>query len=257
MRKTVVGLLLLCAALLGATPLLARDKPITIAVEDDWAPYSSLKKDRSGPEGFTVDVVREIYKAKGIGVHLVAVPYARCLNMTDTGAAIACLHTPKVRENIDKYWWHETPVVDVDYFVYGLAGETSGISNTQALEGQSVGITHGYTYPSDFTDNQKINKVPYRSEELLLKMLVNKRIRYIVVSEPPIAALAKSHSPWLAQIKKLGALERLPHYLNFSKKDPRSQELLQVFEAGLKELKKSGQYDKRLTKLRKEAGLSY
>lgn len=34
---------------------------ITVAAEDDWPPYSSIKADKSGPEGFSSELVRAVF----------------------------------------------------------------------------------------------------------------------------------------------------------------------------------------------------
>jgi ABC-type amino acid transport substrate-binding protein len=43
----------------------AQNPVVTVAAEDDWAPYSSMKADKSGPEGFSPDLVQAVFKLKG------------------------------------------------------------------------------------------------------------------------------------------------------------------------------------------------
>ena len=61
----------------------ARAETITLAA-DEWAPYNSVPNIQ--PEGYMVDVVREIFKSHGIEVVYHMVPWQRALEGSRKGA---------------------------------------------------------------------------------------------------------------------------------------------------------------------------
>ena len=88
-RRWPATWLALAIAALATTAMAAPEK-ILLAAEDDWPPYSSVRADRSGPEGFAVDVVREAFATQGVQVGFVVVPFALCMLMARTGEALGC-----------------------------------------------------------------------------------------------------------------------------------------------------------------------
>lgn len=251
--RLLAGSWLGCMAL--AASLQAAPSTITIAAEDDWPPYSSRKPGTDEIEGFTPDLVREVFKLKGVTVKFEAVPYSRCMNMVKTGKAIACFNTHRNEENAQQYHWHTTPIFDEGVSFFALADVPGTNLTTKDLEGSTVGVTTGYAYSPEFMRNEKIKKFEANSDDHLLKMLIAKRVKFALINTLPGLLRIKNDPAYAGKIKAVGLLHVHPFHLNFSKADPDGKAMADLFEEGLVEFKKSGRYDKMYADFRKRIGV--
>ncbi|MDO9237235.1 MAG: transporter substrate-binding domain-containing protein [Aquabacterium sp.] len=240
-------------ALSFASVAYAQRPTITIAAEDDWAPYSSMKADKSGPEGLSPDLVRAVFKHKGVDVKLMAVPFSRALQLAKDGKVVAAFNTSINEENKNEYYWHKTPLFEEGLSIFALSTSTQSNLTTKALEGSTVGTTVGYTYPSTFSANPKIKKSEAASDDLLLKMLAAKRVQYIIMNTMPGLIRIKNSPDLNGKIKVVGEISKDGFWLNFSKTHPDGKRMADLFEVGLTELKANGQYDKMVSDFKKRA----
>lgn len=245
----------LCALGL-ASAAYAQNPTITIAAEDDWAPYSSMKADKSGPEGFSPDLVRAVFKLKGVDVKFEAVPFVRCLQMVKTGKAVACFDTTITEENKDEFYWHKTPIFEEDLAIFALSDATQSGLTMSGLEGSTVGITTGYTYPTDFMQNKKIKRFEANSDDHLLKMLLAKRVQFVILNTMPGLLRIKNDAGLRGKVKQVGLISKDGFWLNFSKVHPDGKRMADIFEAGLLEFKASGRYDKMMSEFKQRLGAS-
>ena len=251
--KLLVGSWLGGMALTGS--LHAAPSTITIAAEDDWPPYSSRKAGTDEIEGFTPDLVREVFKRKGVTVKYEAVPYSRCMSLVKTGKAIACFNTNKNVENTPEYHWHTTALFDEGVSFFALVDVPGNNLTTKDLEGSTVGVTTGYAYSPEFMRNAKIQKFEANSDDHLLKMLIAKRVKFALINTLPGLMRIQNDPAYVGKIKAVGLLNVHGFFLNFSKADPDGKAMADLFEAGLVEFKKSGGYDKLYADFRKRIGV--
>jgi polar amino acid transport system substrate-binding protein len=90
---------------------------ITIAAEGDWVPHSSIKKDLTGPEGLAPEIIKKVFRLKGIDVKYVTLPFARCMYDTLIGKVVGCFDDSVMVENKNQYYWHKTPIFDAELSV--------------------------------------------------------------------------------------------------------------------------------------------
>jgi polar amino acid transport system substrate-binding protein len=233
----------------------AQTPTITVAAENDWAPYSSIKADGSGPEGLSPDLVRAVFKLKGVNVKYVTVPFARCLQLVKTGKAVACFDTTITDENRDEFYWHPTPIFYDGLAIFSLNDFQGGSLDAAGLEGSTVGVTNGYTYPTDFMHNEKIKKTQANSDDQLIKMLLAKRVKFILLNTMPGILRIKNDKNAAGKIKQVGVISNDGFWLNFSKSHPDGKRMSELFESGLQEFKVSGQYEKMLAEFRRHVGV--
>lgn len=235
---------LLAALYLQALPAAAVAAPekITLAAEDDWPPYSAVRADRSGPEGFAVDVVREAFATQGVQVGFVVVPFARCMLMAKTGEALGCFDATVQDDNRDAYYWHETPMFHEELAVFGRAGGSRRDMTLANLEGSTVGYTVGYTYPPAFFRNHKIRRISAKSDRVLLEMLNAGRVDYILANTAPAYLRINASPRFKGRVEKVGSLSVDGFWIAFTRADPKGKRMAAVFERGLQALKDSGRY---------------
>lgn len=240
------------AVLAGLWMASVQAETVTVAAEDDWAPYSSLKPDRSGPVGLSPDLVRAAFRTQHIDVRFVVVPFSRCLHYAETGTVVACFNTSRTEANKDTFYWHPTPLFQEELGIFARSEAPNSGLTKKDLEGQTVGVTIGYTYPALFMDNPRITKLSAVSDANLLKMLAARRVNYILLNTMPGYYRLK-HEPALAgKIKRVGAISVDSFWLSFSKTHPDGKRLCESFEKGLKAIKANGQYDSMMAAFRQD-----
>lgn len=245
-----------CAGLacLLSTFSLALAETVTIGAEDDWPPYSSRKGDRSGVEGFSVDLVREAFKTQGVDVRFEALPFARCLNHAERGRVTACFNVTRIASNRDTYCWHSTPLFEESLLIFGPASAPRQNLRIKDLEGKVVGSTIGYTYSDEFTQNTKIKHFGAASDEHLIRMLVAGRVDYILLNGMPGFRRINSDPMLKGKVKAVGKVSDDKFWTAFSLQGD-GPRYCEVFEKGLQELHRSGRYRELATQFRKSLGL--
>ncbi len=71
---------------------------------------------------------------------------------------LGCFDATITEENRYQYFWHETPMFEEDLAIFALAREPRRDLKLTSLEQKTVGITLGYTYPTDFMENPRITR---------------------------------------------------------------------------------------------------
>lgn len=243
------SMLFVCAALWGSA---MATEVVTLAAEDDWAPYSSMRVDRSGPEGLAPALVKAAFKTQDVEVRFQVVPFSRCLHYAEKGVVAGCFDTTRTEANKDLFYWHPTPLFQEELGIFARSDVKAGSMKQKDLEGQSVGITIGYTYPTDFMQNQRITKLSAVSDGNLVKMLVAKRVKYILLNTMPGYYRIKHEPALKGQIKRVGAIGMDSFWVSFSRSHPDGKRMSDVFEKGLQAIKANGEYDRMLAAFRQD-----
>ncbi|MBI5925387.1 MAG: transporter substrate-binding domain-containing protein [Aquabacterium sp.] len=225
---------------------------VTVAAEDDWAPYSSMRADRTGPEGLSPALVKAAFKTQDVEVRFQVVPFSRCLHYAEKGTVVGCFDTTRTETNKDLFYWHPTPLFQEELGIFARSEVNARDMKQKDLEGQAVGITIGYTYPTDFMQNPRIKKLSAVSDGNLVKMLVAKRVNYILLNTMPGYYRIKQEPALKGQIKRVGAIGMDRFWVSFSRAHPDGKRLSEVFEKGLQAIKANGEYDRMLTAFKQE-----
>lgn len=223
---------------------------ITIAAEDDWAPYSSIKQDKSGPEGLAPELIKKVFKLKGVDVQYVTLPFARCMYYTLIGKTIGCFDATVTKENKNQYYWHKTPLFTAQLAVFARRNSEDNDLKIKDMEGKTVGYTIGYTYSKEVLQNKKIKLFGTVSDHNQLSMLANGRIQYALVYTMPGALIANQDPKLQGKVKIVGHINDDGFWIVFSKTHPDGKRLMETFQSGLELFKSSGEYDKMMNEFR-------
>lgn len=238
----------------GPAPQPATTETVTIAGEDDWAPYSHVPPGTSQPVGLAVDIVREAFATQGIAVRFVGVPFARCLYLAKAGRVAGCFNATLVDDLRNDYHWHPTPMFQEELAIFGRLANNHGRVTLADLEGRSVGYTLGYTYPLSFRQNPRIRKVEAKSDQQLLEMLRSGRVDFILINTLP-AWLRMSTQPALRQaVGRVGVVSQDGFWVAFTRAQPDGERLSQRFEQGLAVLRANGRLAEMQAALRRRLG---
>ena len=230
---------------------------IRVAAEDDWPPYSSAVGPERRPEGFAVDLVREVFASQGIKVEFVVVPFARCLAYTVKGRVVACFNVGMTQANRHDFVWHPTPMLEEELSIFarteGAApGHEIGLAD---LRRRTVGYTVGYTYSTELMTDPLITRYGASSDHQLLKMLVAGRVDYILLNRMPGMLRITADPAFQGKVRRVGKVSMDGFWLAFSKAHPDGQRLSAVFERGLHEFKRDGRYQTMMQAFRRRLGV--
>lgn len=247
MKKRTWVLVLLMAA------VAVQAQTVKIAAEDDWYPFGGVVGGKLS--GTTPPIIEAAFKAVGIKVEFVVVPYARAMAMADSGEVVGAFHTAIVDDLVERYHWHTTPLFRAKIAIWGRA-ESSERDSVRTLEGKTVGTTNGYTYTDTFDNNTKIKKEVAQSDLETLRKIALGRLNYgIVYARNGQALISANPSALKGKVKILGEVGEVPLYLNFSKAHTEGEKYAELFEKGLTTIIKNGEYAKIEAQMLNKLGL--
>ncbi|EQB2604233.1 substrate-binding periplasmic protein [Aeromonas salmonicida] len=226
--------------LLGMSSVWAN--PVLVAAEDDWAPYCALNKESGQPQGLAPALVKAVFAIEGIALEFRTIPFARCMHEAKSDKVLACFNATITEENRYQYHWHETPMFEEDLAIFALAGGGHHDLKLTALEGKTVGITLGYTYPTDFMDHPRITRFQAKSDAQIIEMLVRGRVDYILMNEMP-GYLKIQQKALTGRVVKVGKISTDGFWLAFSRAHPQGEAMAKRFEEGLQKIKNNGTYE--------------
>lgn len=252
--RAVRWLVLGCA--LGAGAVSLRAETITIGAEDDWPPYSHRVAGHDEPQGLTPRLVRQAFASQGISVRFRILPFARCMLEAEKGAVVACFNASRTAANEALYHWHPTPMFEEELAIFARRSPDTSAPMRQLvqedLRGSSVGITVGYTYPTDFMTDPRIQRKQATSDGNLLHMLAAGRVDYIVVNSLPAWYRLQIDPALRGQVQRVGRISVDGFWLGFTRARPEGERLAHAFEQGLRAMRRSGEHQRMLTELHRQ-----
>ncbi|WP_161631575.1 substrate-binding periplasmic protein [Rhodoferax saidenbachensis] len=235
------GVQVACAVLLClvVSQALAAE-PIRIGAEDDWRPYSYVEDGK--PAGFAVDLARAAWKAAGVDVELVPLPYARCMKLVDNGVLAGCFNTLRDARTEDRYRWHKKPLFKARIAIYGRASQPETRVELADLVGSRIGVTNGYDYGEAFDNDTRMLRDVAPSDLYSVRKLVAGRVDYVLVFDRVAQQIARNHPELAPGFKQRGVLVEPNLYISFAPSKPGIDTLIARFDAGLEKVRRTGEY---------------
>lgn len=236
------------------TPL--RAETVVIGAEDDWPPYSHRVAGQAEPQGLTPRLVRLAFASQGVSVQFRTLPFARCMLEAEKGAIAGCFNATRTSANQARYHWHPTPMFEEELAIFARRSPDASPPMRQLaqddLRGSSVGITVGYTYPTSFMTDPRIQRKPATSDGNLLHMLAAGRVDYILVNTVPAWYRLHGDPHLQGQVQRVGRIRVDGFWVAFTRAKPEGARLATVFEAGLQAIRRSGEHQRMLDELQRQ-----
>ena len=219
----------------------ATAQTVSIGVEDDWAPYSSIMNGQT--RGFAADLVRESFAAVDVEVKFVALPYVRCMAMAKLGTLAGCLGAVPNRLIADFYLWSTVPLFKARMKVYALARSGERGLTASSLDGKTVGVTRGYQYGDEFDLNARIRREVSNKNDQGFRKLLAGRMQYMAAEEKNAKMVFSMHrAEFDGKFREVGTVATPGLYLAFTQKSPDGANYLEKFNSGYAIIIKRGRY---------------
>lgn len=222
-----------------AFPDLSYSQRITIAVEDDAAPWS--QKDGTG---YANDIVKAAFTAVNQNIKLEVVPYSRAKEMVISGKVPACFSMAPSNDLNKVVLFPKKPLfsVNVDYFT---KKDNKAKSVNDFKKGTVVGVVTGYEYPSSIYELEKKGIIildKSESEISNLKKLALGRVDYALIVYNPTkpAELLMAKAGVNQKVKRAFKCGNQNSYIGFSSKNPQGKSDLKKFNKGFDIISKNG-----------------
>jgi polar amino acid transport system substrate-binding protein len=242
--KTIMRLVLVCLICLISSLSVAAAETITL-VADEWPPFNS--EPNRQPEGYMVDIAREIFKAHGIDVVYQLVPWKRALEGTCNGDYNAVIGPTKNEAPCLVFPGEELARNRLSF--WDKKGNPWRFKNRDAVKQITLGVIEGYDYrqwlnsyaQNNRNDQQKIQFVSGTNPlEMNLRKLMAGNIGAVVDNEASIRYTAKEVG-LLEHIEQVGNdTETAYLFIAFSPVQPRSTTYARILSDGIVKLRKNG-----------------
>ena len=234
----IIRVFLLAMFLLGFSSL-GFAETITLGAENDWAPYAN-----SDGTGMANEIVSAAYKAVGIDVVFKVGPYNRLLKEVREGAILGAFDVPKESASEKIYLFGKTPLfVAHSAYYQNVDNPLSAGKKEDLINGEKIGVVFDYGYGDFFLKNDRVVKIPVRSDLLNLRKLAKGRIDATILYEKTAKKII-SENGMEEKIVKAFDSEILPIYVAFSKTFPKSLYYAEKLDEGLSIIAENGVYDR-------------
>lgn len=218
------------------------DEKTIIVASSPYEPYIIPDKNGAGARGIDIDILKEIYSAKGYKVETKIVPWHTSMEMAKNGL---CHIIPNVEPTAERKMFmnfSDSYRDAMNYAYYKLADSDFEVQRLDDLEGKKVGVMDGYTYFKGFDDYTRCKKEKSSSEGLLFDKLEAGKIDVMIMDESTGDYVLKNHKhkhlfqkcAWVQKVHQ----ENLSN-MGFTKaKD--SRELVEIFNEGFKSISRNG-----------------
>lgn len=239
----LMGWLCWCAS------VMAQPGAVVLGAEDDWAPYSSVDAPGQHPAGLSPELVSAAFATQGVQVRFQSLPFARCMLHAQRGLIAGCFNATRTQDLHDRYCWHPTPLFEEELAIFGPMSAPDAMTR-ERMAGKRLGVTLGYTYPSEWMQDRRIIRVSAASDDNLLKMLVAGRVDYILLNTMPGWERISRMPAVQGRVKKVSVIRQDGFWVAFSKRHPEGMRLCAKFEQGLQALHASGRYQQMMAQFR-------
>lgn len=237
--------LLLALPLLLARPAWAGEE-IVLASPAYWCPFSCEAGMRR--EGFTVEIIRRIFTRHGIQVRLVNDNYSRVLSGLRKGRYTASPST--LREEAPDLVFPSEAVSLNRFCFYTRAADPWRYAGPDSLTARHTGVIQGYSYAPEL--DARLASHPQEFHVLTGNDLTMRLIRQLRLGRLD-AFIEEEHLVGYsmlgqedAAIRNAGCLPGTPGYMAIAPGHPRAQEYAQLFDQGMRELRRSGELERLL-----------
>ncbi len=170
-------------------------------------------------------------------------PYERCLQETKVGVALGCFDSLNDAKLAHDFLFHRVALFKADIGIYTLRSSPVRDIGVSTLRGHRVGITHGYTYGSEFETTPAIQRETAPTDLSNLRKLLRGRSEYSLVYTRIVDYLGHAYPDELKdRVRQVGVATSGALFVSFSRKRPEAQHYADLLDQGLLAIQANGVY---------------
>lgn len=235
---------------LSVTTMLFAEETVKLAT-GDWPPFHTAdRKDK----GIMSRVVTEAFAQEGVTVQWKFFPWERAKRVALSGEFDGSASWEP--DNLPGFHYSD-PTFTSNYVFFYLKSKPFDWKNVADLKGKNIGATIGYGYGNDFDSAEKDGSIKVEradSDETNYKKLMAGRID-IFPNDPIVGYIQIAQTLGKDKVALFEthpkSLRTYSFHLVLNTKNPKNKTLMEKFNAGLKKLKASGQYDSILKEIKR------
>jgi polar amino acid transport system substrate-binding protein len=238
MNRFYTTLLLLATAL--SSPLPAQTDNVLLSSSNYYPHYAADLPQ----QGAVSEIIRQAFLLQGISIEIDFMPFARAYResqQANYNGLVAAWYEDKRAE----HFYYSQPLYANQIVFFKRKEMAVNYSDYADLAQQKLrmAVVQGYLHLPGLLESG-IATVQVATDEQAFQMLARGRVDLVPADKLNGLYLIDEKLPQYAgQLDWMTpALEQRPMYLLLSKKDPRSEALIQRFNTGLQQLRQSGQY---------------
>lgn len=219
---------------------------------DLWCPYAC--DENAVNKGIVVDIVTVILERKGYTVKYSNVNYARALKENREGeidGVVGC-----AKEDAPDFIFPKSHQLEANYHYFKKKGSKFKFVNFDSVKNMKIGVINSYSYDMSTTDliSKKHPSYVVVSGDLglgqLLKMIDNDNIDAFVENDFVLSNFLIDGKIDRNKYQLAGTPKQVSQKITvgFSPKKSESKKLAELIDSGMKELKKSGELNKIISK---------
>jgi ABC-type amino acid transport substrate-binding protein len=200
-------------------------------------------------KGFSVDILDYLEANSKYDFEFIILPWPRAVYLVSEGQVDIILTLFKTPKREKMYHFIEPSYANEVNQLFTLRdNELEFNGQLQQLAPYSIGTVRGYSYGEDFDQASYLNKLPVLTEEVLLKLLLGRRID-ILISNPLVFNQIIFKKNVSNEVKAIDPyLSLIPVYMALTKKRKDSQEINKTIGKLIQQLKVSPYYQELLDK---------
>ncbi|SMF08932.1 substrate-binding periplasmic protein [Pseudobacteriovorax antillogorgiicola] len=218
---------------------------------DPWCPYTC--DDESEKKGYMIELLKTIFEPQGLKVSYSNLSWKRALDSTRKGRYNAVVGA--FRSDAPDFVFPESHAGISRNFFYALPKSTWQYTGPKSLQGQTVGIIRGYTYGDDIDEllkdpeKKRFAQLFYGNNALddMIESVRDRRIMAFIDDTNVVAYSLAQKFPKL-KLRKVGQLEEEKVFVAFSPAIKESKRYAQMFDEGMKNIRKKGELAKILSR---------
>lgn len=221
---------------------------LTVAIEEGG--YFPFNYNENGElKGFSVDVLNYIEANSIYDFEFIVLPWPRALFLTSQGRVDLVLtlfkkpEREKIYHFIEPAYGHE-----INQFFTLTENDFEFSGQLESLAQHSIGTVREYSYGEYFDGTNYLNKLPALTEEVLLKLLLGKRIDLLIGNPLAFNQLILKNNLHAKVIPVEPYVARTPVHMALTRKRADAQEIKDTMGELTKKLKSSEYYQMLLKK---------
>ncbi len=221
---------------------------LTVAIEDTG--YFPFNYNENGEiKGFSVDVLDYIEANSAYDFEFIILPWPRAIYLVEQGEIDLILTLFKTPKREQLYHFIEPSYSnEVNQLFTLMNTQLEFNGKLRQLTPYSIGTIREYSYGEAFDRANYLNKLPALTEEVLVKLLLAKRVD-IIIGNPLAFNQILSKKSMKSKVKVIKPyVEITPVYMALTKKRDDAQEIKRMFKQVIEQLKVTPYYQELLNK---------